>query len=114
MAQCFGDWDDSLKDLVRLADDKVIVRKLYMLPTGFPWKSKGSVMLVGDAAHLMTPFASIRVNLTMHDALTLANAIVERRDEEGGLAAAVEGMKRPCLRCLSAMRRNIGESGVVL
>jgi 2-polyprenyl-6-methoxyphenol hydroxylase-like FAD-dependent oxidoreductase len=86
----YNDWDDSLKDLVRLADDDIISRKLFMLPIGFQWVSKQGITLLGDAAHLMTPFAGVGVNLAMHDALDLATAIVARKNDWEAKALPVD------------------------
>jgi 2-polyprenyl-6-methoxyphenol hydroxylase-like FAD-dependent oxidoreductase len=90
LEQYFSDWDESLHELVLLADDdSIIPRTLYMLPVGVNWESRPGVTLVGDAAHLMTPFAGVGVNIAMQDAQELAEAI-ERGQKGGDLSAAVK------------------------
>jgi len=90
LEQNFSDWDESLRELVLLADDdSIIFRRLYMLPVGVRWESRPGVTLVGDAAHLMTPFAGVGVNIAMQDAQELAEAI-ERGEKGGDLSAAVK------------------------
>lgn len=44
---------------------------------GFSWPSRSGVALIGDAAHLMTPFAGVGVNVGMTDALVLAREIID-------------------------------------
>ncbi|KAI1844484.1 hypothetical protein JX265_010021 [Neoarthrinium moseri] len=65
------------------------VKPLYMLPVGqLSWQHRPGVTVIGDAAHLMTPFAGEGVNLAMKDALELADAInaawIEASDSETG------------------------------
>ncbi|KAL8745308.1 MAG: hypothetical protein Q9190_002542 [Brigantiaea leucoxantha] len=73
----FEDWDEPLRSAVQVADNnEIVARSLYMLPTDHSWESKPGVTLIGDAAHLMTPFAGEGVNLAMEDALKLAHAII--------------------------------------
>ena len=72
----FGDCGEDLKRIVLESDDEMIPRTLYQLPVGFRWDPKPGVTLLGDAAHLMTPFAGVGVNAAMADALELGRAIV--------------------------------------
>jgi 2-polyprenyl-6-methoxyphenol hydroxylase-like FAD-dependent oxidoreductase len=82
-----GRFGDSVKELVAVgvacdesvgrADGAVEVKPLYMLPIGAAWEHKPGVTIVGDAAHLMCPWAGEGVNLAMCDALLLAKVIVE-------------------------------------
>jgi 2-polyprenyl-6-methoxyphenol hydroxylase-like FAD-dependent oxidoreductase len=54
----FDDFSDGLKQLISESDDDVaIARPLYMLPVDIEWETKPYATLLGDAAHLMTPFA---------------------------------------------------------
>ncbi|KAK3389674.1 putative monooxygenase [Podospora didyma] len=76
-------WADCAEDIKRVilsAKDELTPRKLYMLPVGVKWESKKGVTLMGDAAHLMTPFAGVGVNVALADALDLGRAIVRRKE----------------------------------
>jgi hypothetical protein len=76
----YSDWAPELKDLLLNGEDPIILRPLYMLPIGIEWNPRPGVTLLGDAAHLMTPFAGVGVNVAMEDALKLAKALISRRD----------------------------------
>jgi 2-polyprenyl-6-methoxyphenol hydroxylase-like FAD-dependent oxidoreductase len=82
----FSDCGTDLKRLILESNDELIPRSLYMLPVGFKWETKKAVTLLGDSAHLMTPFAGVGVNAAMCDALDLAKGIVsfvEGRERKG-------------------------------
>ena len=53
------------------------IKPLYMLPIGFSWEHQPNATIIGDAAHLMCPWAGEGVNLAMWDALLLAQVIVK-------------------------------------
>ena len=77
----FADWTPALTDLIRHCDDEIVARRIYALPTGHSWPRTPGVTLVGDAAHLMSPFAGEGANAAMRDACELALALIEHGDD---------------------------------
>ena len=85
----FEDWDPLFKEAIESTDnEQIVTRNLYILPIGHEWKSKPGVTLIGDAAHLMTPFAGEGVNLAMDDALKLSSTIIAAK-RKGATAEAL-------------------------
>ena len=76
ICQDFEDWSPKLLDFIRKSEGEITARSLYMLPVGDRWTHRSGVTLLGDAAHLMTPFAGEGVNLAFEDAMKLAKAII--------------------------------------
>ncbi|KAI9289972.1 hypothetical protein BC943DRAFT_313020 [Umbelopsis sp. AD052] len=89
----FSDWDDSLKALIE-ESKTFIQRGIYMLPTDYTWKSHPGVTLIGDAAHLMTPFAGEGANMAMLDGAKLAAAISEIVHHGKDLATTLDNFER--------------------
>jgi 2-polyprenyl-6-methoxyphenol hydroxylase-like FAD-dependent oxidoreductase len=77
----FADWSTGLQDLIRHCDDDITPRRIYALPTGHSWSRVPGVTLLGDAAHLMSPFAGEGANAAMQDAAELAQALLEYGDD---------------------------------
>ena len=67
MAQ-FEGWAPEILSLVHEGGDTITPRLLYTLPAGHKWTCQRGVTLLGDAAHLMTPFGGNGVNFAMLDA----------------------------------------------
>jgi 2-polyprenyl-6-methoxyphenol hydroxylase-like FAD-dependent oxidoreductase len=89
----FSDWDYSLKSLIE-ESSTFTLRGIYMLPTDYTWKSHPGVTLIGDAAHLMTPFAGEGANMAMLDGVNLAAAISQIVHDGKDLATTIEKFER--------------------
>lgn len=77
-------WAPQLRNLVTSADEGVVWRNLYELPVGWTWPHKKGITLMGDAAHVMTPFAGIGVNTAFYDAMQLAKQVIDYTQAEEG------------------------------
>ncbi|WP_199827231.1 FAD-dependent oxidoreductase [Streptomyces xylophagus] len=86
----FEDWDQSLTALVANADGPLVPRRINALPVGHRWDRVPGVTLLGDAAHVMSPFAGEGANLAMLDGALLGQSIAEHPGETESALAAYE------------------------
>ncbi|KAI8903630.1 oxidoreductase [Gorgonomyces haynaldii] len=77
----FQGWHPDLLKLIQEAQD-LVIRPIYELPVGFKWESKPGITLLGDAAHVMSPFAGEGVNLALLDACELGLVIARNQPLE--------------------------------
>ncbi|WP_085317147.1 FAD-dependent oxidoreductase [Derxia lacustris] len=76
----FAGYADAITDLFRAANDSFAVRHICALPVGHRWASRRGLTLIGDAAHLMSPFGGEGVNAAMLDAAELARELIAGED----------------------------------
>ena len=75
--QDFADWAPELQRYITEAGNEILLRRIYRLPIGFKWETQGNVTLLGDAAHLMSPFAGEGVNAALYDAYLFDQALAK-------------------------------------
>ncbi len=82
----FAGWGAPLLAMIDACDDEIAGRPLYALPVPHTWTTTPGVTLIGDAAHLMSPFGGLGANTAMLDGAELAEAIAAGPDLTAAIA----------------------------
>ena len=82
----FKGWSELWHPLFREAVS-MIWRPLLVCPANQRWDPKPNVTLIGDAAHVMPPYAGEGVNMAMLDALVLSKLLLREQSSSGAIAA---------------------------
>nr|WP_067059831.1 NAD(P)/FAD-dependent oxidoreductase [Mucilaginibacter sp. L294] len=73
----FSNWGDVWLELFENANGAFVPRPLYSMPLDQTWEAQPNITMIGDAAHLMPPYAGEGVNMAMLDALELSSALTD-------------------------------------
>ncbi|MCR8558982.1 FAD-dependent monooxygenase [Mucilaginibacter sp. BJC16-A38] len=71
----YDGWDAIWQELFENAAVPFVTRPIYCMPLDQTWEPLPNLTLLGDAAHLMPPFAGEGVNMAMLDALELSECL---------------------------------------
>ncbi|MCB8840151.1 FAD-dependent monooxygenase [Aurantimonas sp. VKM B-3413] len=94
MLERFSGWDRTLKELIRAAKQPTFW-PLLEVPAARPWRHMDDrIVLIGDAAHAMLPYAAQGAAMAIEDAAVLAACLAEAPDLSSALAA-YEAARRP-------------------
>lgn len=102
-----GTWGSTMKELVAVACDEdeadnpgaaADIRPMYMLPVGTTWEHITGATVIGDAGHLICPWAGEGVNLAMWDSLLLAHAVIKAHEVAGKDAASFLSALDPLMK----------------
>ena len=88
IAQDFGGWNELWRELFQQATD-FVPRPQYCAPLDQAWEALPNLTMIGDAAHVMPPYAGEGVNMAMLDALELTECLLsaDYSDTRSAIAA---------------------------
>lgn len=88
LLDAFAGWgDERLLTMITDNDGPYVNRPLFVLPSPHTWPHTSGVTLLGDAAHLMSPFGGMGANLAMLDAAELALAVIRHATIDAAITA---------------------------
>lgn len=91
----YADWDSVWQELFENASYAFVPRPQYCMPFDQTWEALPNLTILGDAAHLMPPYAGEGVNMAMQDALELSHSLLSNDFEDTRSAiAAYESQMR--------------------
>src|SRR5580700_2657822 len=96
----FEGWGELWEPLFREAVS-MVWRPLLVCPPNQHWEPKPNITLIGDAAHVMPPYAGEGVNMAMLDALVLSKFLLSE-DTPGNASAAYETEMFSRMRSMTA------------
>ena len=104
----FAGWHDPIPALLQATDDRAILRNdIVELAAPLPRFIRGRVVLMGDAAHAMTPNLGQGGNQALEDAITLAALVAQARDLDVAISR-YDSIRRKRTAPLARRSRQIG------
>ncbi|CAM2865044.1 FAD-dependent monooxygenase [Chryseobacterium flavum] len=73
----YSEWSSVWEELFENAVTPFIPRLIYYMPFDQTWETRPNLTLIGDAAHVMPPFAGEGANMAMLDALELSEHLTD-------------------------------------
>jgi 2-polyprenyl-6-methoxyphenol hydroxylase-like FAD-dependent oxidoreductase len=71
----YSGWSSTWNELFETAATPFIARPIYCMPLDQTWETLPNLTMLGDAAHVMPPFAGEGANVAMRDALELSECL---------------------------------------
>ncbi|SEW51056.1 FAD-dependent oxidoreductase [Chitinophaga arvensicola] len=99
----YAGWDASWLEIFDQGLPKFIVRPQYCMPLDQQWEAQSNLTMLGDAAHLMPPFAGEGVNMAMLDALELSEWLTSETVSD--LRSAIAGYEQQMRTRASAIAK---------
>lgn len=89
----YAGWDEAWLELFENASS-FLPRPQYCMPLDQDWAALPNLTMLGDAAHVMPPFAGEGVNMAMLDALELSESLAKYPTTEEAIAQFEKAMRK--------------------
>jgi 2-polyprenyl-6-methoxyphenol hydroxylase-like FAD-dependent oxidoreductase len=91
----YSGWNSVWEELFDNATSPFVARPFYCMPLDQTWEALPNLTMLGDAAHLMPPYAGEGVNMAMLDALELSKCLTsdDYADVQSAIAAYEKQMR---------------------
>lgn len=102
----YSEWSNIWYELFENAAMPFIPRPIYCMPVDQTWEALPHLTMIGDAAHVMPPFAGEGANMAMRDALELSDCLFSDNYStlQEAIAAYETGMRK---RASSAAKESL-------
>lgn len=77
----YYEWSNVWHELFENTTTPFIPRPIYCMPLDQTWEALPNLTMLGDAAHVMPPFAGEGVNMAMRDALELSDYLTDGKHQ---------------------------------
>jgi 2-polyprenyl-6-methoxyphenol hydroxylase-like FAD-dependent oxidoreductase len=105
----FPEWEKIWYELFENAELPYMTIPIYCMPLDQTWKALPNLTMLGDAAHLMPPFAGEGVNMAMLDALELTESLTSVR--YSSLQEAISGYENNMRKRAAIMAKESLDNG---
>jgi 2-polyprenyl-6-methoxyphenol hydroxylase-like FAD-dependent oxidoreductase len=104
----FAGWSNVWYELFENATTPFIPRPIYCMPLDQTWEALPNLTMLGDAAHLMPPFAGEGANMAMLDALELSECLYDKNfnDVQTAIACYENQMRKKAAEAAQASLEN--------
>ena len=94
--QAFAEWDAGWQALFAGDEMTFVPRPQYYYPLDQAWSAQPNLTIIGDAAHVMPPYAGEGVNMALQDALELAECLTS--SQHPSIHAAIAAFEQTMCR----------------
>jgi 2-polyprenyl-6-methoxyphenol hydroxylase-like FAD-dependent oxidoreductase len=105
----YSEWATIWEELFENAVTPFIPRLIYYMPFDQTWEAQPNLTLIGDAAHVMPPFAGEGANMAMLDALELSEYLTD--DHYNTLQEAISAYENRMRKRAAAATQESLENG---